>query len=81
MDFLKYLNFSVAFAAWWRQELLETVLAIQIAFLLNEADVHKFTSAVGIHAQEVSWAPSFSECSNEWSSVHLKEEIYLKIVN
>jgi hypothetical protein len=62
------LNFSIAFAAWWRQELLETVLAIQIAFLLNESNVHKFTSAVGIHAQEVGWAPCFSECGNEWSS-------------
>jgi hypothetical protein len=67
-NFVSHLNFSVAFAAWRRQELLEAVFAVQVALLLNEADVHEFALAVGVHAQEVSRAPCLSEGCYEWSS-------------
>lgn len=63
-----YLNFHVAFAAWRRQKLLEAVLAVQVALLLDETDVDEFTFAAWIHAKEVIWAPGFSQSGDKWSS-------------
>lgn len=63
-----HLNFSIAFAARWRQELLETIFAVKVALLLDEADVDELTLAAGIHAQEVSWAPGLAQSGDKWSS-------------
>lgn len=62
------LDFSIAFAARRRQELLEAVLAVQVSLLFNEADVDEFTLAAGVDAQEVSWAPGFAQSGDEWTS-------------
>lgn len=48
--------------------MLETIFAVKVALLLNEADIDEFTLAAGIHAQEVGWAPDFSQSGDKWSS-------------
>lgn len=67
-----YLNFSVAFVAWWRQELFKAVFAIQVTLLFNEADVNEFTFAAWIHTDEVVRAPDLSQSRNERSPGNLR---------
>lgn len=62
------LDSLVALAAHWGQELLEAVLAVQIALLLDESDVSQRALAVGIVADEVIRAPDASEGGDEWTS-------------
>lgn len=69
-----HLNFSVAFAAWRRQELFEAVLAVQVSLLFNEADVDELTLAAGVDAQEVGWAPGLAQSGDEWASGNEKKK-------
>lgn len=71
-----HLDFSIAFAARWCQELFEAVLAVQVSLLFNEADVDEFTLAAGVDAQEVGWAPGLAQSCDEWTSENV--EILLK---
>jgi hypothetical protein len=64
-----YLNFSVAFAAWRRQELLETIFAVQVTLFFNEADVNEFTLAAWVHTKEMGWTPGLSQSGDKRSSV------------
>lgn len=59
------LDSGVALAAQGGQELLEAVLAIQIALLLDESDVGQRTLAVGVVADEVIRAPDAAKSGDE----------------
>lgn len=48
--------------------MLETIFAVQVTLLFNEADVDKFTFAAGVDAEEVSRAPGPSQSGHERSS-------------
>jgi hypothetical protein len=52
--------------------LLEAVLAVQVALLLDETDVDEFTFAAGVHAEEVIGAPGTSQSGDEWTSVEIR---------
>lgn len=67
-----HLNLGVALVAWWRQVLLETVLAIQIALLLDKSDVLQWTTAFLTDAHKVVGAPDFTKRRYERSSVNTK---------
>lgn len=62
------LDSGVALAAERGQELLEAVLAVQIALLLDESDVGQRAFAVAVVADEVIRAPDASESGDEWTS-------------
>lgn len=64
-----YLNFSIAFIAWWSQKLLETVFAIQIALLFNKTNILKWSSTGAIYANKMFWTPDATQSSNEWPSL------------
>lgn len=68
-----HLDFSIAFTAWWSQKLLEAIFTVQIAFLFDESNIDQFTLALWVDAEEVSWTPCFTQCSDEWSSAELCE--------
>lgn len=61
------LDFASALAASGRQVLLETVLAVQIALLLNESNVLQRTTAVAVHADEMIRAPDAAQCRDKGS--------------
>lgn len=69
--YCNYLDFTTAFVTWWSQEFLETIFAIEIAFLFNESNVLQRASAVSIDAYEMIGAPDASQCRYKWSSVSL----------
>jgi hypothetical protein len=48
--------------------LLETVLAVQVALLLDEADVNELALATWVHAEEVSWTPGLAQGGDKRSS-------------
>lgn len=62
------LHSGVALAADRGQELLETVLAVQITLLLYESDVGQRAFAVAVVADEVVRAPDAAEGGDEWTS-------------
>lgn len=62
------LDSDVALAAEGGQELLEAVLAVQIALLLDETDVGQWTLAVTVVADEVIRAPDAAKSGDEGSS-------------
>lgn len=70
-----HLNSAIALRAQWGQELLEAVLAVQIALLLDEPNVSERTLAVGVVADEVIRAPDASQRRNERSSVE-KQSVF-----
>lgn len=67
--FFTYFDFSSAFVAWRSQKLFETIFAVEIAFLFNESNVLKWTTAISIDAYKVIWTPDTSQCRYKWSSV------------
>lgn len=71
-----YLDLASALAASGCQVLLETVLAVQVALLLNESDVLQRTTAVAVHADEVVRAPDASQSRDKGSSVKLTKELF-----
>lgn len=56
----------VAFVAVGRDETFETVLAIELSFLLDESDVLKGSAALRVHADEVLGAPNLPQRGDEW---------------
>lgn len=62
------LDSDVALAAERGQELLEAVLAVQVALLLDESDVGQRAFAVGVVTDEVIRAPDAAESGDEWTS-------------
>lgn len=62
------LHSGVALAADGGQELLETVLTVQISLLLYESDVGQRAFAVAVVADEVVRAPDAAEGGDEWTS-------------
>lgn len=79
-SFNSHLDLASALAAGGRQVLLETVLAVQIALLLNESNVLQRTTAVAVHADEMIRAPDAAQCRDKGSSVNVrKQEISLEI--
>lgn len=79
-----HFDFSTAFVAWWSQKLFETILAVEIAFLFNESNVLKWTTAISIDAYKVIWTPDTSQCCYKWSSVSFemfnRENIRIRIM-
>lgn len=67
LEWSAYLDFASAFAASGRQILLEAILAVEVALLLNEANVLQRTTAVAVHADEVIGAPDATQSRNEGS--------------
>jgi len=67
-----HLDLAGALAARGSQVLLETVLAVQIALLLNESNVLQGTTAVAIHADEVIRAPDAAQRRDEGSSAEMR---------
>lgn len=58
-----------------RDVLLEAVFAVELAVLLNEADVLQWTSAGCVHADEVLRAPDAAQSGNERSSVQNNNQL------
>lgn len=67
-----HLDLASALAAGGRQVLLEAVLAVQVALLLNEANILQRTTAVAVHADEVIRTPDAAQSRDEGSSVKIK---------
>lgn len=65
--YLSYLDLASALAARGCQILLEAVLAVEIALLLNEANVLEWTAAVAVDANEVIGAPDATQGGDEGS--------------
>lgn len=59
------LDLAVALVARRRNESLETVLAIELSFFLDEADVLKRTAALGVNADKMIGAPDLSQSGDE----------------
>lgn len=47
------------------QVLLKAVFTIQLTLLFHEANVSKRATALGVHTDEMIWAPVLAKCSNE----------------
>lgn len=59
----------VAFVTRRRNEFFETVFAIELSFLLDEADVLKRTTTLGVNADEMIGAPDLAQSSDERPSI------------
>lgn len=68
-----YLNFSGALGTCWSQEFFKTEFTVEIAFLFNETDVLKWTSATTVDTNKMLWAPNASQRRDKWSSVVFKQ--------
>lgn len=62
-------DFVVALVARRRDKSLETVFAIELSFLLDEANILERTATLTVHANEMIGAPDLAQCGNEGSSV------------
>lgn len=60
-----HLDLSVALGARGSNVLLEAVLAVQGALLLNETDVGQLATTIAIHADKVVRAPDSTQCGDE----------------
>lgn len=72
--FFCYLDLASALAARGCQILLEAVLAVEIALLLNEANVLQWTAAVAVDANEVIGAPDATQGGDEGSPKERERE-------
>lgn len=63
------LDLAVALVACRRNEFLETVLAIELSFFLDKADVLKRTAALSVNADEMIGAPDLTQSGDERSSI------------
>lgn len=59
------LDLVVAFITRRRNESFETVLAIELSFFLDEANVLKRTTALGVNADEMIGAPDLAQSGDE----------------
>lgn len=63
------LDLVVALVARRRNEFFETVLAIELSFFLDKADVLERTTTLGIHADEMIRAPDLAQSGDKRSSI------------
>lgn len=75
------LDFNVTLVAIWCNEFFKAEFAIESTFLFNKSNVLKRTSACSICAGEMIWAPDFTKCGNEWSSLKLGKKIINYFLN
>lgn len=62
------LDLAVALVACRRNEFLETVLAIELSFFLDKADILKRTAALSVNADEMIGTPDLTQSGDERSS-------------
>lgn len=60
-----YLDLSVALGAGRSDKLLEAVLAVQVALLLDETNVGQLATTISVHAHKVVRAPDAAQSSDE----------------
>lgn len=64
---LSHLNLAVALGAGRSDKLLEAVLAVQVALLLDESNVGQLATTISVHADKVVRAPDTAQSSDEWT--------------
>lgn len=63
-----YLDFSMALAACWCQELFETIFAIELSLFFDKANVLQWATTATVATNEMIRTPDSTQSRYEWSS-------------